>query len=292
MATSLDLETGATFELFPIKTKTERCKEMRIKSSFRDYYDYVEFLYNPKGGDPSETYLRGEIKPCEQLDSPVRFGKSITYDYPVVEVHGSIPRFPELYKGRTFQCGDKSTPSWTFKWCSFCGKLYLLISEYSEPDSSAPPLTSGWGEYKVITEDHPVLDMVTSHRWGWEKIRPEFSTIVGLQSDTCVRLSNIVNAPVFLIEDYEITRHSYNRDGTGICKVCVNPAVPNLGKLGFPSILPPEQAYQEISMFLGTLRDNPDNNPPVNVSDKDRLVQKGFDAKVSFRGKPPKSPSK
>jgi hypothetical protein len=46
--------------------------------------------------------------------------------------------------------------------------------------------------------------------------------------------------------------------------------------------------YQEIAMFLTSLRDNPDSLPPAKVSDKDRLTQKGFDAKISFRGKPPK----
>lgn len=257
---------------------------MRIKSTFKDYYDYVEFLYNPQGGDRSETYLRGTIQ--VQDPSKIYVPADPVFDDGLlrVEVEGSIPRYPIFVDARGYDSyGDFP---WKFRWCSFCGKLYLLVADYKEDKSN--PFLSRYGNYYVVREDHPVLDQVSATRWGWKRERPVYSSIFGAFSETCVNLSRLLNTPVFLIERFEEKRTAYNSDIKGTCKVVVNPEVPHLGKLGFPAFLPPEQAYQEISMFMGQLRDNPDRNPPVKVSDKDRLVQKGFDAKTSFRGKVPR----
>jgi len=260
---------------------------MRIKSNFKDYYDYVEFLYNPQGGDRSETYLRGKI----QVRDP---SKVIVPTFPViddgcigVEVEGSIPRYPLFIEAWRYPSYDDFP--WKFRWCSFCGKLYLLVADYIA-NGSSPLLSGGFGDYHVVREDHPVLEVVTAARWGWKmkRERPLFSSIFGAYNETCVNLSKLLNSPVLLIENFGDKRSAYNGNSKGTCTVVINPVVPNLGKLGFPAFMPPEVAYQEIAMFLGHMRDNPDQNPPINVSDRDRLIQKGFDAKASFRGKVPK----
>jgi hypothetical protein len=60
--------------------------------------------------------------------------------------------------------------------------------------------------------------------------------------------------------------------------------LPRLGELGFAAIFSAEQAYQNLSYFVGNyLRDSADLNPPAAVSDRDRIVQHGFDLKKSFR---------
>ena len=109
------------------------------------------------------------------------------------------------------------------------------------------------------------------------------SDLVGVSSECCVEISKRLGSPVFTLEYSHPIRHT--RVGNkAVSRVTISTNVPNLGKLGFASILTAEQMYQDIAMFLGSLNNDPDGQPPVNVSDKDRLLQKGFDAKVSFRG--------
>lgn len=54
----------------------------------------------------------------------------------------------------------------------------------------------------------------------------------------------------------------------------------NLGSYSFASIKSAETMYQELSCFFGSLVST---DPPVKVSDKDRIVAHGFDLKKSFR---------
>jgi hypothetical protein len=67
------------------------------------------------------------------------------------------------------------------------------------------------------------------------------------------------------------------RSVVGTTELVVNPI---LKTYDFAKIVPPEQAWQELSMFFGTVV-MPERNT-VQVSDKDRHQQHGFD-KHSFR---------
>jgi hypothetical protein len=137
-------------------------------------------------------------------------------------------------------------------------------------------------KYKLITEAHPSLSLVYGRSPGvWFK-EPDIKDLIGVPNSACVEVSKKLQIPVFFLEDphYKHLREPFH--------VTLNRTVPNLGELGFASLFTAEQMYQEIAMFLTSLRDNPDSLPPVDISDKDRLTQKGFDAKISFRGKPPK----
>lgn len=58
-----------------------------------------------------------------------------------------------------------------------------------------------------------------------------------------------------------------------------------LADFSFARAMPPAQAYQELSMFLGNIA-APDNTP-ITISDKDRIQQHGFD-NMSFRKYPTK----
>jgi hypothetical protein len=231
---------------------------MKIQSKFKDYYDYVEYLYSQEGGDPSNTYVRKELSQPDQPDS------SNVY----VNVN-ETERIPEVPTRRDYY--GEILP-WAFKWCSVCGELYLLVSKIS--------FTPDW---RLITEDHPSLRMVhSSHRRWFEEIRMD--EIWGVPNKSCVDISRQLQVPVFVIEP--TPRFSGLKKSP---QVAVSREIPILGKLGFASAIPAEQMYQNISMFMASLRDSPDSVPPVSVSDKDRLVQKGFDAKISFRGKFPRA---
>lgn len=61
---------------------------------------------------------------------------------------------------------------------------------------------------------------------------------------------------------------------------------PRLKDFNFVEVMNPFIANQEISMFIGGVLGQSDR-PMVEVSDKDRLVSKGFDKKWSFRNPDP-----
>jgi len=66
--------------------------------------------------------------------------------------------------------------------------------------------------------------------------------------------------------------------------VAVEDRIPILQNVGFASVMPAEQCYQEIAHYItNVLRDNPDIRQPVEVDDKYKIVAAGFDTKTSFR---------
>lgn len=85
-------------------------------------------------------------------------------------------------------------------------------------------------------------------------------------------LIRAVGAPVFYVTDQQ---GDY---------VIINERVPVLKDLGFPAHIPPEVMWQEIfSTLTDVLRKNPDKEPPVMLSNNDRIHAAGFDLKSSFR---------
>lgn len=67
--------------------------------------------------------------------------------------------------------------------------------------------------------------------------------------------------------------------------VLVDKNIPRLTEYGFHNNIDAEQLYQNLEYWFGNLRHtpSPDLAPPVTLSDKDRIVQHGFDLKQSFR---------
>jgi hypothetical protein len=234
---------------------------MKILSKFKDYYDYVEYLYSQEGGDPANTYVRRDVEGRDEYsDECFSIGAK-----------GGIPPKPSP-KDDIYWKRNPDVFPWSYKWCSVCGKLYLLVTE--KPGVCLP-------KYKLITEAHPSLDLVYSRSPGvWFK-EPDIKDLIGVPNSACVEVSKKLQIPVFILGESYIPKHLREPP-----HITLNRTVPNLGELGFASLFTAEQMYQEIAMFLTSLRDNPDSLPPVDISDKDRLTQKGFDAKISFRGKP------
>lgn len=235
---------------------------MKIISKFKDYYDYVEYLYSQEGGDPNNTYVRKDIESSDKFN----------VEWFTIEAKGEIPPKPLPKVDRYWGKNPEPFP-WTYKWCSVCGKLYLLVKGGSELSST---------KYKLITETHPSLGLVYSRSSRNRYKEPTIEELIRVPNSTCVEISKKLQIPVFILEDpyYKNLRKPFH--------VTLSRTVPNLGELGFASLISAEQMYQEIAMFLSSLKETPDSCPPVKVSDKDRLTQRGHDAKVSFRGKPPK----
>jgi hypothetical protein len=95
--------------------------------------------------------------------------------------------------------------------------------------------------------------------------------------------------PTLYVKDYELINNGVviaTREGPNFNKEkdyiwSKNPV--GLKDIGFASVVPPWEAYQEIEMYLGTILVN-DKDRMVNVSDKVKLSKYGFD-KWSFKNK-------
>lgn len=254
---------------------------MKIKSNFKDYYDYVEYLSSPEGGDPSVTYRRF------RLGDPKESGYG--YEQSSYEAFKVLPRVPDplpkwIDKERGFD--SKDVFPLVFRWCAVCDKFYLLVADAKPSDNYDPNYYEGYKNFKLATETHPVwqytsypgpylfgdLGLTKRDKISWGKF-------VGIKSDGAVKLCKEFGTPAILVKP-----STYGDYPAKVSRI-----LPNLGALGFASIIPADRMYQEIAMFVGNiLRDSPDLAPPATVSDKERLVQRGFDLKSSFRGKPPK----
>lgn len=91
-----------------------------------------------------------------------------------------------------------------------------------------------------------------------------------------VDLSKELKVPIFLFRVFSHTKEAVLIEISG-GEYQINL---NLGSYGFANIKSAETMYQELSCFFGSLVST---EPPIVVSDKDRLVAHGFDSKKSFR---------
>jgi hypothetical protein len=112
----------------------------------------------------------------------------------------------------------------------------------------------------------------TLDRSSWKIVNYEFNNTISQYHTELMKLHKHIQAPVFVINSNYWRNFNIDTD------------IPILKDSGIASIISPEKMYQDISYFIGNvLKDNPDTLPPVNISDKDKLTQAGFDAKMSFR---------
>jgi hypothetical protein len=218
---------------------------MKIKSSFKDYYDFISHQYG--GGDPNIVYVRDRIKANSD------FGKitetiTVTTDFYVV----NLP-----YKG--FKYNDM--PS--FSWLVIAGKLYLMAESQDVHT------------FRIITSE----DFSKYFCRGTYK-KNKYLEYIGLFNENTISLSKIINTPVFTI--LNVTNDSFR--GQRKCTVEIDTRIPILANTGVPSIIDAFTMYQDIAYFIGnTLRDAPDIAPPVSVSNDSKITQHGFDKKISFR---------
>lgn len=216
---------------------------MRIKSSYKDYYDHIAHIYG--GGDPRVVYARDKI-------TNTKIDNATVNDYPL----------------RYLSIKNTALEGTEFRWCIVAGKYYLLVKNET-------------ADFHLFTkEKHPILFSylcTNEKKWFRYPENEKYSEFVGKEDDNLLELSRTVGAPVFSVILQE--RQQYHK-----YDVTVSADIPNLSKLGFASLIPPEQMYQDIAYFIGNkINKNPDIEPPAKVSDKDRIKQYGFDLKTSFR---------
>ena len=231
---------------------------MVIKSPFQDYYDFVGNRYG--GGDPRIVYERVRLSP------PSARGGQIYETHKKVEVSEfSLPSPADFY--RTWDYGWKYQLAGLY--LGIAGKLYLI----ARPANSIEPVNPN--TFRLQPLEPP--EFVQKNRWRWNWMRKHWPAF-GSEFPCLIELSRLLKAPVFAIAD---VRRPWgpSRVTVTICGQC-----PILGAIGVPALIPPAQMYQDLAYFVGnTMKPVPDTQPPVEVSNREKILKAGFDLKQSFR---------
>jgi hypothetical protein len=141
------------------------------------------------------------------------------------------------------------------------GKLYLL---------SRPRYTEK--NFVIVSPDQVLKDKSKLRFWS-----RQCSITFGKEHQFLIDLSIKIQSPVFIINTVQ-----RNRDNKSL--IFINKHCPRLDLLGMASLISPYQMYQDLSYFIGnTMKVPPDTAPPVQLSNRERIIKAGFDLVTSFR---------
>lgn len=221
---------------------------MKIKSRFKDYYDYVAHLYG--GGDERITYVR-EPLPDDKL---------------VVTVNSRVSFYgPNLNEIKT-----------DVKFLVVNGLVYTLVATTDDKGLRGP--------YKLFTEKNfgsEIQGLMIKYRYGYqsEKII-KWEKYFGVEEPLATAISQSIQTPVFIVEsfDYDWSVRSPTT------KIIIDKNIPILQEYGINHYIQPEQLYQDIAYYVSNkMVTSPDLEVHDNMTDKEKIVQHGFDLKQSFR---------
>ncbi len=224
---------------------------MKIKSRFKDYYDYVAHLYG--GGDERVTYVREPLS--DDLTSVLIKG-NIAFNSPGLDEHKS-----------------------QVKWLVINGRVYTIVAVCDELGQCGP--------YKLFTKenfDEKLLDRI-SIRYRYrrylaeDRLAPKWERYFGeKENEIAIELSKIIQHPVFVVESCE---HNWDTKTT---RIVFGKNIPILSEYGINHHIQPEQLYQDIAYYVSNkMVSSPDLEVHDNMTDKEKIVQHGFDLKQSFR---------
>jgi hypothetical protein len=250
--------------------KTTNKDIMRIISKFHDYYDRAMAA----GQDMTVTYSRV----VAQIPFPEPVKNLIKAEHDSRQQHTAKGNFDI-----------------EFFMIAFCGKIYRGIKVRHEiriVGQQLPTMTdSFFYEFERFQEYTTKFEINFSDRRNWwlktsfmEIVRNYLSEQGTTEVEKYLISKNIIILSVARKEDNERNPY-YSRFTTPAC-------IENdhLGKFEFYKMIDAFTTYQEIDMYIsGTLPQQ--NAMPINISDKDRAVQHGFD-KWSFRKMPEQSAKK
>jgi len=147
----------------------------------------------------------------------------------------------------------------------FCGKLYLGFKMYYYKDNQDMNY-----DKKSIDITYDINEFKKHFKPFWSFA--EFDDFVNnIKNYDAIDIHRILNAPIFVFEMKK-----------GPDSFIINPI---LKEYEFYKVFDSFTAFQEIQMFISGVL-GIDENPIVEVSDKDKIISRGFDYKWSFR-KPP-----
>ena len=229
---------------------------MILLSHRKDYYDHLIHQF----GRDEKIIFKREFDDYVVNDPVykklIRYGKDLTpfsYDY-------------------NFK---KKTHKLDIKVILFCAIPVYIIS----CDNGAFELLGFDRSKNEVIQDLAVTARVNSWRSNIMSIysmRGKYTNLMLKQfvfDSDLVALHKLVNSPILEI------RHN---DKTSEITLSTAPDLKTI--TGFCERMPAEQAYQQIQCFIGQHLTK-GLEPPIEISDKDKIISHGFDLKSSFRGK-------
>jgi hypothetical protein len=227
-----------------------------IQSPFKDYYDFVANQFG--GGDPRIVYVRKRLTPQKNN------GNKIYESNFEIEIEGGSP----LVDLTSWFCGDQQETQTVF--LVVAAKLYRMTQPKNGMYRS---YFTNVNNYKVQSPEETAED-IKKRRYRWAR----HSFTYGIEQPFLVDLSRQIQAPVFVV-----------REAHGLwksLKTCITIAgqCPILQVVGMPTLIPPTRMYQDLAYFVGnTLHNTPEQQPPVEVTNEQKILKAGFDLKQSFR---------
>jgi hypothetical protein len=127
---------------------------------------------------------------------------------------------------------------------------------------------------EIIEEERKGYGKRVTGGYVWRK---GYGVEIAKENPFLIELSRKIGHPVYVISEV-----IHIDDGK--FKICINGQCPILKIIGMPTLVPATQMYQELAYFVGnTLKPVPDADPPVEVSNIQKILKAGFDLKRSFR---------
>lgn len=232
---------------------------MKIISKYKDYYDSIA---QQKGIDGTIIFERHETKHTYEINPRrrVRF---------MWDSHVRFPSFGSKYKVKD--------QSWDFFMVGFCGKIYIaakhttLVKEdayYTSTPKAVIDYAYGMDEIKSAIENHMGQDY-----WRRKGTKSLDAFVELTKRKDISEFFHEYKTPQFVLTDA-------NKDNL-VINAC-------LKDVQFFKAMDPFMAFQEIEMYIsGVLGVN--TRETVTVSDKDKIIGRGFDYKYSFRKEPTKN---
>lgn len=234
---------------------------MRIISKFHDYYDNAMAF----GQDESVVYARERLEFDARMPSDARIAQ--LKERLLKSVERRYEMIPVSYHGKYGQMIV------TLGAVVFCAKTYLLARAQFIPTGSLAksPASSDHCFYSA----QALLEHMVSHGINVDEKRYKVDTSV--EKRITRRFAAVAQSdPQWFIENKVSV--ALLMDG----KVVINPV---LKDIEFYKVFDPYGAYQELDMWISGTLAWPQNFM-IEVSDKDRINQHGFDPVYGFRTRP------
>ncbi len=159
-----------------------------------------------------------------------------------------------------------------------CDFAYLVVA--AKPyllTRSSREYFDGLNGFKIVDADALNLNLSWWRRTDW--------SFIGHEDASLIELSRRVEAPVFVVRRVQVGWRNECHVHLSIDERC-----PILQSLGMASLIPTKQMYQDLAYFMGnTMHPSPDTQPPVEVSNRNKILAAGFDLKQSFRHRLPQN---
>jgi len=238
---------------------------MRIHSKFKDYYDTAL----SHGIDKTLHFVR-------KTETLERNKKTDDVFEKVEKVFNDIPLQQKYWRS------DRTSfmPIVIF----FCGKTYLVY--HFEAKTSLDVKEDYFHKLEQLLEYEDIIEKTKKTKYKpWRPTlhftQETISNIMKTINGQPHKLNVDLKTPIIVAKLKGSGYYGYKKDDI---EIILNDS---LRQYNFMKHADPYTAFQELSMFIGGVIGSPDP-PMIKISEKDKIISKGFDPKYSFRKMPTK----